>query len=67
MVWQDGNAIFRGVRTYTLLEKSNGITEFKMSEVFTGLMLPMISGSLPDFRPSFEQLALDLKNAAEKK
>ena len=36
-----------------------------MTEVFTGLMLPMIAGSLPDFVPVFETYATDLKNAAE--
>jgi hypothetical protein len=28
-------------------------------------MLPMIGGSLPDFRPAFDQYAADLKRAAE--
>jgi hypothetical protein len=37
-----------------------------MSEIFSGLMLPMIAGKLPDFAPIFEQYAADLKNAAEK-
>jgi hypothetical protein len=37
-----------------------------MVEVFKGVMLPMIKGSLPDFKPNFEQYALDLKTAAEK-
>lgn len=41
--------------------------DFTMSEVYTGLMLPMIAGSLPDFRPTFEQYVSDLKKEAEKK
>jgi hypothetical protein len=36
-----------------------------MAEAYTGLMLPLIAGSLPDFRPTFEQYAADLKRAAE--
>jgi hypothetical protein len=36
-----------------------------MVEVFSGLMLPMIAGSLPNFGPAFEQYAADLKRAAE--
>jgi hypothetical protein len=36
-----------------------------MQEVFTGIMLPMIKGSLPDFGPAFETYAADLKRAAE--
>jgi hypothetical protein len=36
-----------------------------MAEVFSGIMLPMIAGSLPDFGPVFEQYASDLKRGAE--
>ena len=53
MVWSDGNAMFKGVRTYTFASKSADTTDFSMAEVYTGLMLPMIAGSLPDFRPVF--------------
>ena len=65
MVWSDGNAMFKGVRTYTLSPKGDGSTDFTMSEVYTGLMLPMIAGSLPDFAPAFEQYVADLKREAE--
>ena len=65
MVWSDGFApMFKGVRTYTLTPKADGTTTFHMVEVFTGLMLPMIAGSLPDFGPVFEQYAADLERAA---
>ncbi len=65
LVWKDGFApMFQGVRTYDLLENS-GTTTFKMAEVLSGLMLPMIIKSLPDFKSNFEQIARDLKNAAE--
>jgi uncharacterized protein YndB with AHSA1/START domain len=67
MVWSDGAApMFRGVRTFTLSPRDNGSIDFAMVEVFSGLMLPMIAGSLPDFAPSFERYAADLKLAAEK-
>lgn len=66
MVWSDGNAMFKGVRTYTFSAKPDGTTDFTMSEMYTGLMLPMIAGSLPDFGPSFEQYAVDLKREAER-
>jgi hypothetical protein len=66
MVWSDGFApMFRGVRTFTLTPKSNGVTEFAMEEVFSGAMLPLIRKSLPDFAPAFEAFARDLKRAAE--
>jgi hypothetical protein len=68
MEWSDGFApMFRGVRTFTLTPQDDGSTRFAMSEVFTGVMLPMIKGSLPDFAPSFEAYAADLKREAEAK
>jgi hypothetical protein len=66
MVWQDGMApMFRGVRTFTLVPNGDGTTRFAMAEEFSGLMLPLIKGSLPDFGPVFERYAEDLKRAAE--
>jgi hypothetical protein len=67
MVWSDGNAMFKGVRTYTVTPKPDGTTDFTMVEVYTGLMMPMIAGSLPDFTASFEQYVSDLKKEATKK
>jgi uncharacterized protein YndB with AHSA1/START domain len=66
LVWEDGMApMFKGVRTYTLTPRADGSTRFAMREVISGLMLPLIGGSLPDFKPSFDQYAADLKRAAE--
>lgn len=66
MVWEDGMApMFKGVWTYTLTANDDGTTDFAMRENFSGVMLPMIKSSLPDFRPSFEQFASDLKQASE--
>jgi hypothetical protein len=66
MVWRDGVLpMFEGVRTYALLAAADGSTVFCMVEVFRGAMLPMIAGSLPDFGPSFETYAADLKREAE--
>lgn len=65
MVWSDGNFMFKGVRTFTFTPKPDGSTDFTMAEVYTGAMLPMIAGSLPDFGPVFEQYLADLKRAAE--
>jgi hypothetical protein len=67
MVWSDGMMpMFKGVRTFTLTPKDGGLTEFAMKEEFAGVMLPMIKGSLPDFREAFSTYAHDLKRAAEK-
>jgi hypothetical protein len=66
MVWRDGMApMFAGERTFTLRPRPDGTTDFEMVEIFTGLMLPMIKGSLPDFGPVFDRYALDLKKEAE--
>ena len=68
MIWSDGMApMFKGVRTFTLTPNSDGSTEFSMKEEFSGLMLPMIKGSLPDFGPVFETYAEDLRREAEKR
>jgi hypothetical protein len=67
MIWSDGAApMFRGVRTFVLAPREDGSTDFSMVEVFSGVMLPMIKGSLPDFGPQFEQYAADLKREAER-
>ena len=67
MVWSDGMApMFRGQRTFTLAPRPDGTTEFEMVETFSGLMLPMIKGSLPDFGPVFDRYARELKKEAER-
>lgn len=67
MEWSDGMApMFKGVRTFSLTPQPDGGTELSMVEVFRGLMLPMIKGSLPDFGPVFEAYAADLKREAER-
>jgi hypothetical protein len=66
MIWSDGaTPMFKGVRTFTLTPNADGSTTFSMKERFSGLMLPLIKGSLPDFGPVFEAYAEDLKRAAE--
>jgi hypothetical protein len=66
MVWQDGMwPMFLGKRTFSLVPNADGTLEFRMTEVFTGMMLPMIKGSLPDFRATFDTYAADLKRTAE--
>ncbi len=57
--------MFKGIRVFTLTENGGGTTRFSMQETLSGLMLPMIKGSLPDFGPVFERYASDLKREAE--
>lgn len=66
MVWSDGMApMFKGERTFEITPRADGTTDFAMVEVFSGIMLPMIKSTLPDFGPVFEQYARDLKAEAE--
>jgi hypothetical protein len=67
MTWTGGFApMFLGVRTFDLTPRNDGSTDFKMHERFSGLMLPMVGGSLPDFGPIFTTYAADLKKEAER-
>jgi hypothetical protein len=65
MVWEDGGMMFLGVRHFTLLPQPDRTTVFAMSETFSGGMLGMIEGSLPDFTKTFSTFAADLKKKAE--
>ncbi len=66
MAWQDGFfPMFQGTRTFVLTPKDEHSSTFQMEEVFRGIMLPMIKGSLPDFRVVFDRYAADLKKACE--
>jgi hypothetical protein len=67
MTWTGGFApLFKGVRTFALTPRDDESTDFAMTERFSGLMLPLVKGSLPDFGPIFERYANDLKNEAER-
>jgi len=66
MVWSDGFApMFKGVRSFAL-KPTGSATAFAMEERFSGLMLPLIAGALPDFGPIFGRFAADLKQEAER-
>jgi hypothetical protein len=67
MTWTGGVApIFKGVRTFNLISRKSGSTDFVMEERFSGLMLPFIKAALPDFGPVFASYANDLKREAER-
>ena len=67
MVWTGGFApAFKGVRVFELRALNEGSTDFVMEERFSGLMLQLVKGSLPDFGPIFERYANDLKHEAER-
>jgi len=67
MTWTGGfSPVFKGVRTFELRPCDDGSTQFAMEERFSGLMLPFVKGSMPDFGPVFERYANDLKHEAER-
>ena len=57
--------VFKGVRTFVLTPRNDGSTDFVMEERFSGVNLPLVKGSMPDFGPVFERYASDLKREAE--
>lgn len=67
MVWASGMplGLFRGERTFTLTPRGEGEVEFAMREVFSGLLEPLISRSIPDLTPAFDEFAACLKQRAE--
>lgn len=67
MTWTGGfSPVFKGVRTFELRPRPDGSTDFVMQERFSGLMLPLVKRSMPDFGPVFERYASDLKHEAER-
>lgn len=68
MVWRGGMplGLFAGTRTYTLTPQPDGKVRFEMREEFTGLMAPLITRSIPDLQPAFDEFSACLKAAAER-
>lgn len=67
MVWTGGMplGLFKGVRTFTLVRIDDSKTTFKVEEVFTGPLLPLMRRMMPDLTESFESFADGLKARAE--
>jgi hypothetical protein len=66
MVWTGGMplGLFTGTRTYSLTPVGS-TTEFAMEEVYTGLLASMVTRSIPDLGPSFDEFAACLRTRAE--
>lgn len=64
MVWTGGMplGLFTGKRTYALTRHDDTSVEFSMHEAFSGLMAPLITSSIPDLQPSFDEFARCLKS-----
>jgi len=56
--------LFRGVRTYDVTP-TGATTRFTMREDYSGLFAGMITKSMPDLQPSFDQFAAGLKARVE--
>jgi uncharacterized protein YndB with AHSA1/START domain len=69
MVSSDGMplGLFRGTRSFDVVPRGDGTSEFRMEEVYTGLMAPLIPKSIPDMTESFDKVADCLKSAVESK
>ncbi len=67
MVWSGGMplGLFKGVRTFTLEPQDAGDVKFTVREVFSGPLLPLFGGSIPDMTTPFQQFVAGLKNRAE--
>jgi hypothetical protein len=57
--------LFRGVRTYRLTPAGAG-TRFDMREEYSGPLVGLMSRSMPDLGPSFQQFAQGLKARVER-
>ena len=68
MLWTGGMPLgmFKGERTFRLAPQPGGSVEFSMVEEFTGLLEPLISKSIPNLQPAFDEFALCLKREAER-
>ena len=66
MVWTGGMPLnlFKGERTFTLTPTGDGI-RFTMREAYHGLLAPLVSRSVPDLQPAFDEFAAALEQRAE--
>jgi len=67
MVWSSGMplGLFKGERVFDLRPQSGGVA-FSMREDYTGAMGGMITKSIPDLQPAFDEFAACLKARAER-
>ena len=63
MVWRGGMplGLFNGERVFELSPAAGGGVEFTMREDYSGLLAPLITTSIPDLQPAFDEFAACLK------
>lgn len=67
MVWSGGMplGLFKGERVFELRPKAASSVEFTMREDYSGLLAALITKSIPDLQPAFEEFAACLKAHVE--
>lgn len=67
MVWSSGMplGLFKGERLFVLTPQADGTTHFLTRETFSGLLAPLITRSIPDLQPTFDEMVAALKMRAE--
>ena len=67
MVWRGGMplGLFAGTRTFEVRSTGANTVEFSMREAYTGLLAPLITKSIPDLQPAFDEFSACLKARAE--
>jgi len=67
MTWSGGMplGLFKGERTFDLQE-AGGLVRFTVKEVFSGSMMVLIGGTIPDLSEPFQQFVDGLKARAER-
>lgn len=69
MVWRGGMplGLFKGERVFELRPATAGGVEFTMREDYSGWLAPLITKSIPDLQPAFDEFAACLKARAQRK
>ena len=67
MVWSGGMpfGLLRRTRTFAIKERGRGKCRFTLKEEFSGPMLRLAGGSIPDMTEAFESFCRGLKELAE--
>jgi hypothetical protein len=67
MVWRGGMplGLFNGERVFELRPQAGRGVEFTMREDYSGWLAPLITKSIPDLQPAFDEFAACLKARAE--
>jgi hypothetical protein len=67
MVWSGGMplGLFKGERVFELRPTAGASVEFTMREDYSGWLAPLITKSIPDLQPAFDEFAACLKAHVE--